>query len=311
MLFGQNCNRNSAYSKPTKTFRFIKKGMVIFMQHTIKNFLYRIICGFLFGISVIMPGVSGSVMAVIMGIYDKLINIVSSPFKNLKENIIFCIPIGIGAVIGVGLFIRALDWMFEYYKVPLFLLFIGLIAGSIPAVLREAKIGSFKKKYIIGILFAFVFAVVIGILEKNGMSLKSDISDSIYISICGAVAGITSMIPGMSVSMILMVLGVYQPLLDAAANFDVLTMAPVVVCFIFGMILFSKLTKYVFEKYHKLGYYMVSGFMSGSVVSITINYFEMPADIFSAVVSILAFLVGVYISTVFRKMGRKFNIDKG
>ena len=125
------------------------------MNHsTTKNFFYRMLCGAFLGISVIAPGISGSIMAVMMGIYDDLITVISNPFKSFKKNVAFLFPMGIGAVISILLLIKALDFLFANYTVPAYLLFMSLIAGSIPAVIGEAKKESIKKRYFIGTAIA-------------------------------------------------------------------------------------------------------------------------------------------------------------
>ena len=276
-----------------------------------KGFLFRVLCGFLFGVSVIAPGVSGSVIAVIMGIYNDLITIVSNPFKNFKKNFFYLLPLGIGALIAVALFVNILNWMFENYRVPSYLLFIGLIGGSIPSVIGEAKQGGkFKSGYIPAMLLAFAFALTIGILKMNSGTLTADIPQNILFPVSGALAGIASMIPGMSISMVLMLLGVYQPMMAATKNLEILTMAPVGICFAAGMVLFSKLTKYVFEKHSSLGYYMVTGFMSGSLLTIILSEVRLPENTLGYILSAVAIIAGVCIATIFTKLGEKFNITK-
>lgn len=267
----------------------------------IKDLFYKIICGFLLGTAVIAPGVSSSVIAVIMGIYNDLIEIVSNPFKNLKKNIVYMIPIGIGALVSVVTLVQGLEWLFDNYSLPAYFLFIGLIAGSLPTVFREANTGAFKKRYILAIVIAFSMAVAIGIPEKLNLAVATDTTSWMYFSLCGAIAGIVSLIPGMSVSMILMMLGVYEPMLSATSNFDVITMMPVGICFVIGMVLFSRLAKYVFERFHSFAYYMVSGFMIGSIVTI---FPGIPSDIPALIISIIAICVGLFISLVFQVLGK-------
>ena len=109
-----------------------------------KSFLYRVLCGFCLGISVFAPGISGSIMAIIMGIYDKLLDIVSNPFKNFKKNFVFLLPLGIGAAISLVLFILVFSYLFETYEKAVFMLFIGLIVGNLPMVYKEARKSRFK-----------------------------------------------------------------------------------------------------------------------------------------------------------------------
>ena len=273
------------------------------------NFFYRVLCGAFLGISIIAPGISGSIMAVMMGIYDDLLEIVSNPLKNFKRNFFYLLPMGIGAVLSIFLLLQILDILFENYPTPAYLLFIGLIAGSMPTVYEETR-KPFKKRYLIGLLCAFAFALAIGMLAKGGtvMTSVTGMMPLWYLSLSGAIAGVTSMIPGMSVSMMLMMLGVYEPLLNAAAKLDVLTVAPVTIFFLVGMVLFSKLTKYIFQKYRNFAYFMVLGFMTGSIFNI---FTALPVGVTEWLMSAAAVCLGVGISILFRQLGKKFKTGGG
>ncbi|MBQ8741279.1 MAG: DUF368 domain-containing protein [Clostridia bacterium] len=290
------------------------------------NFFYRMLCGAFLGISVIAPGISGSIMAVMMGIYDDLINIISNPFKNFKKNFMYLLPMGIGAVISMLLLIRALDFLFENYTVPAYLLFMSLIAGSVPTVIDEARQKPIKKIYFIGTALAFTFALTIGILAKSDFAVAIDTANTastamkIYLPACGAVAGMMSMVPGMSISMLLMMFGIYEPLLNLATGLispdrwfsaawfsEALTVGTVVLAFLVGMVLFSNITKTVFKKYHSLGFLMVLGFMSGSIVSI---FPGLPQGALNWILSIVAIAIGLSISYLFKVLGKKFNVEE-
>ena len=256
-------------------------------KKNINNIFYRMLCGAFLGISVIAPGISGSIMAVMMGIYDELITIISNPFKNLKKNVVYLLPMVIGAGASIVLLIQGLDYLFEHYTVPAYLLFMSLIAGSIPTVIGAAREGKIKKTYFVGVGCALAFALTIGMLAKAEYAIAVDTTNTasaamrVYLPICGGVAGMMSMVPGMSVSMLLMMFSVYEPLLHLATgilNFDnwftpewytsVLTVCTVALAFLVGMVLFSNITKRVFEKHRSLAFLMVLGFMSGSIISI-------------------------------------------
>ncbi|MBR3968586.1 MAG: DUF368 domain-containing protein [Clostridia bacterium] len=287
------------------------------------NFFYRMLCGAFLGISVIAPGISGSIMAVMMGIYDDLITIISNPFKKFKNNFFFLLPMAIGAVVSMLLLLKVLDFLFANYTVPAYLLFMSLIAGSIPSVVDEARQTPIKKKYFIGTVLAFAFALTIGILAKTDFSIASNTASipmEIYFPVCGAISGMMSMVPGMSISMLLMMFGIYEPLLTLATSLmspdgwftaewfgGVFTVATVVIAFLIGMVLFSNITKRVFEKYHSLGFLMVLGFMSGSLVSI---FPGLPSGWLNWVLSIVAIAVGLSISYLFKILGKKFNIKE-
>ncbi len=294
-------------------------------KSNVNNFFYRMLCGAFLGISVIAPGISGSIMAVMMGIYDDLINIISNPFKNFKKNVAYLLPMGIGAVISMLLLLQVLNFLFANYTVPAYLLFMSLIAGSIPTVIKEAREEPIKKRYFLGTAIAFLFALTIGMLAKSDFSVSIDTANTastamkIYLPICGGISGMMSMIPGMSISMVLMMFSVYEPLLKLATGImspagwfsaawyqDVFTVATVVVAFVIGMVLFSNITKFVFKKFHSIGFLMVLGFMSGSIVSI---FPGLPKDFLGWILSFVAVAIGLTISYIFKVLGEKFNVE--
>ena len=269
-------------------------------------FLYRILCGFCLGISVFAPGISGSIMAIIMGIYDKLIDIASNPFKNLKKNFIFLLPLGIGALVSLVLFILMFSYLFETYEKAVFMLFIGLIVGNLPMVYKEARKSRFKWYYILGAIAAFAIAFVVGIMSEGvGETQVIGNTNLIYIALSGILAGAASLVPGMSVSMILIVMGVYDYLIASAKALDLVTIAVVGVAFVLSMIVSSKLIKFVFARFSGMAHFMVMGFLMGSVGGI---FFTLPKG-GSNLAGIIMLVIGLAISLVFVYLGKKVNID--
>ena len=275
-----------------------------------KNLLYRVFCGFFIGISVFAPGVSGSVMAVMMGIYKNLINIISSPFKNFKKNFIYLLPMGIGAVISLVLFVLIFSNLFDNYPKATYLLFMGLIAGNIPVIYKEAAQSKLKLRYIIGAAFAFAVALCLGIarLKLGGQSDSAYVDSLLYLGICGGIAGASSMVPGISISMILMLLGVYDKLMHSAKSIDILVIAVVGICFVVAMVAFSRFTKFIFKKFGAFANYAVFGFMCGSLASIFINLPKNDAA-FSWWIGVPMILCGLAVSVVFFLLSKKLKSE--
>ncbi len=271
-----------------------------------KSFLYRILCGFCLGISVFAPGISGSIMAIIMGIYDKLIDIASSPFKNFKKNFKFLLPLGIGAVISLILFILVFSYLFETYEKAVFMLFIGLIAGNLPMVYREARKSKFRWYFPVGAVLAAAFAFVIGIMSEGvgGAQTGSENINLLYLALSGALAGFSSIVPGMSVSMILIVMGVYDFLIEAAKSIDVTVIAVVGVSFVLSLVLSSKLIKFIFSRFGGMAHFAVMGFLIGSVGGI---FYTLPKN-GSNLAGIIMLVIGLAISLLFVYLGKKVNI---
>ncbi len=272
-----------------------------------KSFFYRVLCGFCLGISVFAPGISGSIMAIIMGIYEKLLDIVSNPFKNFKKNLKFLFPLGIGAVISLVLFVLVFSYLFETYEKAVYMLFTGLIIGNLPVVYKEAKKSKFKWYYVLGTVLTFAVALVVGIMSEGaGENLvNSENANLLYIAISGFLAGCSCLVPGMSVSMILIVMGVYDYLIAAAKNLDIVTIAVVGVSFVLAMVLSSKLIKFVFEKFSGMANFMVLGFLIGSVSGI---FYTMPKG-GSYLAGAIMLIIGLAISLAFVYLGKKVNIE--
>ena len=270
-----------------------------------KSFLYRILCGFCLGISVFAPGISGSIMAIIMGIYDKLLDIASNPFKNFKKNFNFLLPLGIGALISLVLFILVFSYLFETYEKAVFMLFIGLVVGNLPMVYKEARKSKFKWYYILGTAAAIAIALVVGIMSEGVGETHIQNTSLLYIALSGGLAGFASLVPGMSVSMILIVMGVYDYLIGAAKSLEIVTIAVVGVAFVLSMIVSSKLIKFVFSKFSGMAHFMVLGFLIGSVSGI---FFTLPKD-GSNLAGTIMLIIGLAISLLFVYLGKKVNID--
>jgi putative membrane protein len=273
------------------------------------KFFYKVFCGFLLGISIVAPGISGSIIAVMLGIYGDLIAITANPFKNLKKNIIYIIPLGIGAAISFILFIFIFEALFKYHETATFVLFIALILGSLPTVWRSAQKIERKIRpiHIIIALIAMSISLTMGIIERSGIVAGANDSNIIYISIVGFIAGLVSMVPGMSISLILMLFGVYQTLLTATKSLDIWTMAPVGLCFVAGLIILSRGIKHVFDHHEKVGYFAVMGFMVGSLYSIIPT---VPKDMPEWILSVAMFAIGILLSILFVYLGKKLNIEK-
>lgn len=277
------------------------------MEDQMKNFFYRILCGFCLGISVFAPGISGSVMAIILGIYDKLLEIVANPFHNLKKNIKYLFPMGIGAVISFVLFILVFSYLFETYQTATYILFIGLIAGNLPVVFKQTREVAFKPHFLVGLVLTAGFACMMGILGERTMTSVAVAGLPLwYLGIAGGVAGFASLIPGMSISMILIVMGTYESLLTAVKTLDLLTVAVVGCSFVLAMVVSSRFIRFVFAKFTGFANYMVIGFLIGSILGIAYGVFAAGySGIWNVLVGVLMLCAGLGISLLFVYLGKK------
>jgi len=279
-----------------------------------KQFLYRVLCGFFLGLSIVAPGISGSVIAISMGIYQDLVRIVSNPFKRLKQNILFCLPLGIGAVLSAVLFVLVFQLLFERYEKATTLLFVGLISGNLHVIFAQVKKCGFRRHYLLGGAAAFAAALGFGLLAAGpGLEAGAALPPLAMLALGGLAAGASLLIPGLSASMILILFGVYGQLIAAAnalLGLDFTYALPFglcVLCILAGLVLASKGIKLVFDRYPGFANSMVLGFMLGSLAGILASSLRMPDTNFNWLLGALMLAAGAGISVLFVVLGKKMD----
>ncbi len=272
-----------------------------------------ILKGAVIGVANIIPGVSGGTMAVAMGIYDKLIFSITNIFKAFKESLRFLIPIGIGMVLALVGLSFVIETSLERFPLPTNCLFIGLIVGGFPAMWKKVKGTKVKLGHILaGILF---FVIVAGFAALgNGEGKSADLTFSlvsvIKLFFVGIIASATMVIPGVSGSMMLMLMGYYGPIISAIKNFieallsfnvPVLLetmgiLVPAGIGIVVGIVVIAKLIELIFKKIPLYAYWAIIGLIVASPVAIILlNHF--PAiTVGSILISILLFAAGFVVS---------------
>ena len=244
------------------------------------GYLKLILCGIVFGIANVIPGVSGGTMLVVFGVYDQLTEAISG-VRALIKNIVFLLFLGIGAGVGILGFAALIKYLFENYGVQTNMYFIGLILGSVPMIFH---MGTAEKKVKPLCLLPFILAMglVIGLTVLNGYMEANDLIPaaetvegfSIFVTvkllICAFVAAVAMIIPGLSGSFVMMLLGVYNTVINAiqikALNFYVII--PVAVGVVLGIILCAKLISTLIKKHKLMVYSAIMGLVIGSVYAI-------------------------------------------
>ncbi|MGD9567712.1 MAG: DUF368 domain-containing protein [Sedimentibacter sp.] len=233
------------------------------------NFLSGFLKGMAIGAGAIAPGVSGGALAVIFGLYDKITNFIAHMNVNFKENLLFFIPIGIGAVAGVLGFSRIIEFLFQNYETEVKYAFVGLMLGTLPSVIKEANKKGYKQKYILPFIISLVLTLTVTYLEKNAVNIIKEVgTDSIHVIIYGIIIGFGTIIPGISASIILMYLGVYEIVISAISNLQLSIIFYLGIGFVLSIIIFAKLISMFFEKAYGLTYYIILGLVVGSIFSI-------------------------------------------
>ena len=233
-----------------------------------------VIFGAIVGVANIIPGVSGGTMAVILKIYDRLIETLS--LKNVKKNLPFIIPLGIGAAVGIVLFSKAIEFLLGNYPMATNFTFMGLILGSIPMIFQRARGEKMEAKGMVSFLVALVVMVVIALLkpaESNAVLALTPLNLLILFG-ASAISTFAMILPGISGSFVMLVLGVYTTVLTSISGvftwpIDGVTWHCVgMLGCIVGLIFGSKLVDVLIRKQPQATYFAILGLVVGSLLAV-------------------------------------------
>lgn len=286
-----------------------------------KDNLVLVVKGFIMGIANIIPGVSGGTLALILGIYEDFIGAISHFFSNFKKNICFLAPIAIGILLAIASLSRVIDYSYKHYPIPTSLFFVGLVIGGIPMLYSKVKGKEEVKQVSSYLIFLLTFALVIFMACSSlifGEGLKVSLSNMGFVNylllfLVGVIAAATMVIPGVSGSLVLMLLGYYYPVIAVIKEFtslknigsNILILGVFGIGVLLGIVLISKLIEFLFNKYEAKTYFGVLGFIIASIIAIPISAMlniKVSFDIIQILIGII-FLVFGY--TISYKLGEK------
>lgn len=276
------------------------------------KFVLEMLRGMVIGLANIIPGVSGGTMMVSMGIYDTLIHCITHLFKEFKKSILTLLPYAVGMVLAIGGLSFALKWAFAVYPLPTNTLFIGLILGGLPAILRQVK---GKKKGAVGaVLFVVFFALIIVMQifqSEHVATITLSFGEVIKLFMLGAVASATMVIPGVSGSMILKLLGYYEPVVTvaipglisglahgewAAIGANVGILLPFGLGIVVGIFAIAKLIEVLLARWEGQTYCAILGLVTASPVAILMATEMVNLSWTTLIISLLTFAIGFYVA---------------
>lgn len=243
----------------------------------LKAYLIVVLKGIAMGVANVIPGVSGGTIALIAGIFERIINAIKHLFtpKSLKlfftgkwklwaeyTDIFFLIALGIGVLIAIVSVARLFEYLFAYYPIHIWAFFFGLVLASVWFV------GKTIQKWNIGVIVLFILGAAIA----AGMALLKPMSENqgfIYLFICGAIAICSMILPGVSGSFVLVLMGNYELIMiESVNNFNVEVLIPVALGAGIGLLGFSYILSWIFRKFRNQTISLLTGFMFGSLLII-------------------------------------------
>ena len=264
--------------------------------------------GALIGAANTIPGVSGGTLAVVTGIYDRLVEAIAHFFRGpggWKANVRFLLPVVIGVAFGILAFARVVDYFLRTFPDQTAIFFIGLILGSLPFIVKTGLSGRLRPIYILPGLVTFGALVAMALAGRPPQTEPITSVTALTALVLfggGALSSATMVIPGISGSFILLVIGLYSTLITAARDLDLAVLGVFMAGAVLGIIVISKLISFLLERYHGVTYAAIVGLVLGSTVTL---WPGAPPSLPAALLDLAVFAVGFAAAYVLGTDGKR------
>lgn len=276
--------------------------------------------GIMVGIANIIPGVSGGTIAVIVGVFDRMLEALNTIFKKFKENMKFLIPLGLGAVFGILALSRIMEYCLVKFELPTNFFFVGLVIGSVPLIYKKVddNITKVKPVYIIPFLIGAGSVIALSIVQTFFVNTEAtataaipemSVSTVVMFLLYGVIASVAMVIPGISGSLVMVLLGAYDKVIAAINGLtsfgdtqtmidSFLVLLPFGIGIIVGVFSVAKVFALLLKKFPGATYVAILGLMVGSCVALLINMelYTLSPSIIIILVSALTAVAGFFTS---------------
>ncbi len=235
------------------------------------NFIQTFLKGLCVGGTMLVPGVSGGSMAMILGEYDRLVSSVSSFMKHKKESALFLGLFALGGAAGMVAFANPLQRLIALFPLPMMYFFIGAVAGGVPLMYRKARVSRISFASVAWLLAGVAIVLLLNFLPTGMISVGSSLAErsiagyAVMIA-AGFIAAIALILPGISVSYMLLIMGIYDPVMAAIGGLHFAVLLPLGIGLVLGIILTTRLLETLMERFPGATYMMILGFVIGSII---------------------------------------------
>lgn len=272
------------------------------MKDNLRNSLFIIFKGFIIGSSMSVPGVSGGTMAILLGIYAKLISSISHFLSNVKDNSIYLIKFLTGASLGIGSLAFVIQWLLEKFPLYISVFFLGAVFGGLPALYKKTSESEIKITSLLYCFLGLIIVIALGLVPIGSFNIVSGSGLIHYVTLLltGIIIALALILPGISTSHMLLILGMYDSMILAITKFDVVYIGILGISTLIGVFLVTRPIEWVMNRFTRQTYFIIIGFVFGSTAELFRDKI-LPAIQFDAnlswwisslVISMFFFLIG-------------------
>ena len=249
--------------------------------------------GFVVGIGKIIPGVSGAMLAISMGIYDKALDYICNFRNNKKESIKYLFPICLGIILSIVFFSKIISLSLANFYLITMLFFVGLIIGGIPTLVNKVQKEDY---YIVVISFIIFFLISISNID-NVYVIKNNFFDLFVFFFSGIIEAIGTVVPGISSTALLMIMGTYNMVVTSIGNLDnIKILFPFAIGFVVGLGTAVKIINYLFRKNENKVYAFVLGVLMSSTILLIVQSFKYSFNLIDLLIGLVLLVFGIFIS---------------
>jgi putative membrane protein len=272
-------------------------------RSVVLQWLFRVIQGAIIGAGAILPGISGGVLCVVFGIYQPLMELLAHPIRAFKVHFKLLLPVLIGLAVGFWGLASLVSIMLKASSATAIWLFIGLIAGMLPSLFKEAAKEGRPKGAWVSLVTSTLIILAILLFIQNAAAIS--IQPSIWwFLLCGALWGVSIVVPGLSSSSLLIFLGLYGPMTDGIHDLSLEVIIPLTVGIIGVTLISARGINYLFKKHYAVAFHMVLGFvLASTVVIIPMQY----TNITEIIICAICFVSGFAVAWLMDRAGKRIN----
>lgn len=277
----------------------------------IKDWLFRFVKGVIIATGFILPGVSGGVLAAILGLYGRILTFMANITKDFWKNVFFFMPVGFGGLAGIILLSAPLEFLLRNYNAIVMWCFAGCIAGTVPALYREAgKEGRGTADWVtLVVTFVVGFAALLGLAFFEAHSADGLLPSGSFLTwmLAGALIALGVLVPGLSPSNLLIVLGLFNAMIEGFKRVDLMVFIPIGLGGLVTILLFAKVMERVLRLHYSKLYHFILGIVAASTLLIVIppvvdyQEFSLVDGVFSLVLFALGCLLGAWMGRLEEK----------